>query len=103
VSYQTATERFKRGTMKTDALAKVIEVVVVPELEAAQRRLRVIAGVPRQQQPLVEGADTFLELRRESWLLRARALHKSSSEMLREADEVERASLDLLRQLRRIG
>jgi membrane associated rhomboid family serine protease len=103
VSYQTATERFKRGTIKADALAKVIEVVVVPELEAAQRRLRVIAGVPRQQQPLVEGAGNFLELRRDSWLLRARALHKSSSEMLREADEVERASLELLRQLRRIG
>ena len=100
VSYQTATERFKRGTIQRDALAKLIELVIVPELEAAQRRLRVIAGVPRQQQPLVEGAGDFLRLRRESWLLRARALHESSMDMLRDADEVERASLDVLRQLR---
>jgi membrane associated rhomboid family serine protease len=103
VSYQTATERFKRGTIQRGALAKVIELVIVPELEAAQRRLSAIAGVPRQQQPLVENADDFLRLRRDSWLLRARALHASSTDMLREADEVERASLDLLRQLRPAG
>ena len=78
----------------------MIELVIVPELEAAQRRLRVIAGVPRQQRSLVEGADDFLRLRRESWLLRARALHQSSVDMLRDADEAERASLDVLRQLR---
>ena len=102
VSYQTATARFKRGTIKTEALAKVIEVVIVPELETAQRRLHAIAGVPRQQQRLVEDADHFLELRRDSWLLRARALHESSTEMLREADAVERASLDVFRQLRPI-
>jgi membrane associated rhomboid family serine protease len=103
MSYQTATERFKRGTIQRDALAKVIELVVVPELEAAQRRLRVIAGVPRQQQPLVETADHFLRVRLESWLLRARALHQSSPDMLRDADAVERASLDVLRQLRPTG
>jgi hypothetical protein len=69
-------------------------------LDAAQRRFRLIAGVPRQQQPLVEGAGDFLRLRRESWLLRARALHEASLDKLRHADEVERASLDVLRQLR---
>jgi membrane associated rhomboid family serine protease len=99
-SYQTATERFTRGTIQRDALAKVIELVILPELEAAQRRLHVIAGVPRQQQPLVEGADDFLRLRRESWLLRAKALHEASMGMLRHADQVERASLDVLRRLR---
>jgi len=100
MSYQTATERFKRGTIQRDELAKVIELVIVPELDAAQRRLRVIAGVPLKQQPLVEGAGDFLRLRRESWLLRARALHASSMDALRDADGVERAALDLLRQLR---
>lgn len=103
VSYQTATARFKRGAIQRHELAKVIELVIVPELEAAERRLRVIAGVPRQQQPLVEDAGDFLQLRRESWVLRARALHKSSTELLREADDVERASLDVLRRLRPTG
>ena len=62
----------------------------------AQRR----RGRPRQQQPLVESAGDFLQLRRESWLLRARALRQASMSKLRDADEVERASLDLLRQLK---
>jgi hypothetical protein len=100
VTYQTATERFKRGTMDRDALARVIELIIVPELEAARGRLLAIAGVPRQQQPLVEGADEFLQLRRESWLLRARALHESSVRLLRDADEQERTSLNALRKIR---
>jgi membrane associated rhomboid family serine protease len=100
VSYQTATERFKRGTIQKEALAKLIEVVIVPELNAAERRLSAVAGVPRQQQPLVEIAGDFLQLRRESWLLRARALRQASMSKLRDADEVEHASLDLLRRLK---
>jgi membrane associated rhomboid family serine protease len=100
VSYQTATEQFKRGAIKTATLAKLIELVIVPELKAAERRLGAVAGVPRQQQPLVETAGNFLQLRRESWLLRIKALRASSTTMLREADQVERASLDLLRQLK---
>jgi rhomboid protease GluP len=34
VTYQTATERFKRGALERDALARVIEHIIVPELEA---------------------------------------------------------------------
>jgi membrane associated rhomboid family serine protease len=102
VTYQTATERFKRGTIDREALARVIELIVVPELEAARSRLLAIAGVPRQQQPLVEDADEFLQLRRESWLLRAHALHESSMRLLRDADEMERASLDALKKIRSI-
>jgi hypothetical protein len=100
VSYQTAAERFKRGTIERDALARVIEHIIVPELEATRSRLHAIAGVPRQQQPLVAGADEFLRLRRESWLLRARALHESSMRLLREADEKERTSLYTLDTIR---
>ena len=100
VSYQTATERFKRGTIQKEALAKLIEIVIVPELNAAERRLSAVAGVPRQQQPLVESASDFLQLRRQSWLLRARALREASMSKLRGADEVERESLDLLRRLK---
>jgi membrane associated rhomboid family serine protease len=100
VSYQTASERFKRGTIERDALARVIERIIVPELEATRSRLHAVAGVPRQQQPLVAGADEFLRLRRESWLLRARALHESSMRLLRDADEKERTSLDALEKIR---
>jgi rhomboid protease GluP len=102
VTYQTAAERFKRGATERDALARVIELIIVPELEAARSRLHAIAGVPRQQQPLVAGADEFLRLRRESWLLRARALRESSMRLLRDADEKERTSLDALETIRTV-
>jgi len=100
VTYQTASERFKRGTLGREALAQVIDRIVVPELEAASSRLRAIAGVPPQQQWLIVNADEYLRLRRESWRLRARALHESSLRLLRDADEKERTALDALKQIR---
>src|SRR5258708_9350922 len=100
VSYQTASERFKRGTIERDALARVIERIIVPELQATRSRLHAVAGAPPQPHPLGAGADECLRLRRDSWLLRARALHESSMRLLRDADEKERTSLDALEKIR---
>lgn len=94
--YAKATEQFKAGRIKADALAQVIERAILPELQAGRSRLTAVRGVPRQQQPLVNDADEYLRLRAESWTLRATALHKLSSRMLREADQKERASLAVL-------
>ena len=101
VSYETANERFKRGVLHRDELAQLIERVIVPELDAARLRLHTIVGVPPRQQTLVDGADDFLRLRRESWLIRASALQASDTGLLREADEADRASLTELRAVKR--
>jgi membrane associated rhomboid family serine protease len=95
-TYWAATEQFRRGAIRPDALAEVIERDILPKLDALRGELSGLGGVPRQQQPLVASADEYLKLRYESWQLRARALHKSSMRMLREADEQERISLDAL-------
>ncbi len=100
-TYRVATDDFKAGAIKADALARVIERSIVPTLQTARIRLNGVAGVPRQQQPLVTKADEYLRQRSESWALRATALRKSSMRLLREADAKESSSLDALEQLKR--
>jgi rhomboid protease GluP len=98
--YRAATEQFTRGTIKAQVLAQFIERSVVPELQSARRQLKAVAGVPRQQQPLIADADLYLRLRVESWVVRANALQKSNMRLLRNADEIERASLAALEKIR---
>jgi membrane associated rhomboid family serine protease len=92
--YGAATEQFKLGAIKADALAQIIDRRILPEIQAAVGRLEALHGVTRAQQPLVAAAAQYLDLRRESWEIRARALHKSSMRLLRDADQKELASLD---------
>ena len=56
-------------------------------------------SIPLQQQPLVAAGKEYLRLRNESWRVRSAALRRASMPMLREADTLERASRDILRQI----
>jgi membrane associated rhomboid family serine protease len=98
--YMAATEQFKRGALNADSLALLIERSIVPKLEAGRARLNAIGGVPRQQRPLVDAANEYIRLRRESWAIRATALHKANMRLLRDADQKERESLDTLEKIK---
>lgn len=98
-AYQLAVDKFRKGRMSAEALAIVIDTTVVPELQAAQRRLSAVTGVPDQHQPLVTAAEEYLRLREQSWRQRAAALRKSSVPGLRDADKTERESLEAFRRL----
>lgn len=98
--YLAATEQFKRGALNAESLALLIERSIVPKLEAGQKRLNAVSGVPQQQRRLVDGANEYVRLRRESWALRATALHKANMRLLRDADQKERQSLDALDKIR---
>ena len=100
VAYEKAVNQFKNGAMSSKALARMIDQSIVPELRAAQARLKSVKGVPEEHQGLVAGAEEYLRLRDESWRLRAEALHKSNMNALRAADRSERASLEALQRLR---
>ena len=100
-AYRQATEQFKRGAIKAEALAQLIERTIVPDLQAVRRALPAARGVLPQQQPLVAGADDYLRLRCDSWSLRAVALHQSNLRLLRDADQKERSSLDALEKVKR--
>ena len=71
-----------------------------PQLQALRTRLESFDKVPREQQLLVASAIDFLKTRDESWRLRKEALRKSNLQILRQADSVERNSIDKFRKLK---
>ena len=71
-----------------------------PQLQAVRARLESFDRVAREQQPIVVSAIDFLKTRDESWRLRKEALRKSNLQILRQADSVERISIDKFRKLK---
>jgi membrane associated rhomboid family serine protease len=102
-AYNAAVEKFRQGRIKTDALVKLIEQTIVPELQAAEQRVTALESVPRAQQPLVTHAEEYLRLRRESWRLRSEGLKTTNMQRLRQAEKTERASLGALEQIKAQG
>jgi hypothetical protein len=98
--YQAAVEQFKLGAVNAEALARLIERTITPELRLSRARLNALDRVPEEDVPLVARADEYLRLRDESWQLRAQALQRRSMPALRKADQAERASLDALERIR---
>jgi len=99
-AYEESVNKFRNGWITAEALAHVIEQTIVPDLRSTRDHLKALGKVPPEQQPLVADAKHYLELRDESWRLRAAALHKSNSRGLRDADNAERASLEAFEKIR---
>ena len=97
--YETTRAQFKRGAMSLEALARSIDRQILPIVLEEEERLSHLHGVPPEHRALVADAERYVRLRRESWELRARALHSSSMTGLRLADAKERESLDVLEKL----
>ncbi|HVH26749.1 MAG TPA: rhomboid family intramembrane serine protease, partial [Vicinamibacterales bacterium] len=70
-AYRKASDRFKSGQMTANALAGLIDKTIVPELQVSEARLKALTGVPESHQPLVATAEEYVQLRLESWRLRA--------------------------------
>jgi membrane associated rhomboid family serine protease len=100
VAYQSAVEQFKLGALSAEALAKVIDQKITPELQDARTRLKTLGRVPPEHQPLVASAEEYLRLRDASWRQRAAALHRSNMIALRQADKIERASLEAFERIK---
>ena len=95
--YDRAVDEFKAGRADRQSLVQFIERSILPEQEASRRRIMALDRVPLEHRPLINSADIYLRLRGEAWRLRAAALRRSNSAMLREADQREQAALDALR------
>src|SRR6185436_5290675 len=100
LAYQAAVNQFKLGAINAEALARVIERTIVPDLQDVLTRVTALERVPPVQEALVMSAEMYLRLRDQSWRLRAEGLHKSSMRTLRKADETEHDSLEAFEQLR---
>lgn len=99
-AYDAAVSEFRKGWIKADTLISLIDGKIRPELAAIRDRIRSAKGMPRAQQTLAAKAEEYFRLRDESWRLRAKALHPPNTKGLRTADRAERASLDLLQEIR---
>jgi membrane associated rhomboid family serine protease len=97
--YDSVLERFNQGRSTIrDRIALIDQIR--PQLQGLRARLESFHKVPREHQALVAGAIEYLKTRDESWRLREEALRKSNLQMLREADSVERISLDTFKKLK---
>jgi membrane associated rhomboid family serine protease len=99
-AYQKEVNQFKRGRSQVEKLTQLIEMTILPELQATRTRLNALAKAPADQQPLVASAEEYLRLRDQSWRLRADGLRKSNLVVLREAEQAERTSLEAFRRIK---
>jgi hypothetical protein len=99
-AYASAVDRLRRGTATDTVLITVIEMQILPELEAARASLRGLGRVPPQHRELVLAAVKYLRLREESWQLRLDGLAGAGMSKLREAEVRERSALELFDRLR---
>ena len=101
-SYEAAVGRFRNGGMKAEALARMIDQKIIPDLQAVRARLKALERVPEEHQQLVASAEEYLRLRDASWRLRSEALNKSNMLTLRKADRLEWASLDAFQKIKAV-
>jgi rhomboid protease GluP len=99
-AYQKEVDRFKSGRVPAEKLTQLIEKTIVPELRAAQTRVKALGKAPAEQQPLIASAEEYLRLRDQSWRLRAEGLRKANLVVLREAERTERTSLEALQRVK---
>jgi hypothetical protein len=67
----------------------MIDSAIVPELHAADARLKAFDRVPAEHQPLVASAEEYLRLRHESWRIRADALRKMGHLVARKSESTD--------------
>ncbi len=101
-SYEAAVGQFRNGRIKAEALARMIDQKIIPDLQAVRARLKSLERVPAEHQQLVASAEEYLRLRDASWRLRSEALNKSNMLTLRKADRMEWASLDAFQKIKAV-
>src|SRR5262245_54590888 len=78
-AYQSGSDAFRKGRLSADGLAQLAERTIVPELLAADARLKALTNVPPEHQPIVADAREYLRLRCAAWKAHAEALRKTRS------------------------
>jgi membrane associated rhomboid family serine protease len=76
-AYQSGSDAFRKGRLSADGLAQLAERTIVPELLAADARLKALTNVPPEHQPIVADAREYLRLRCAAWRAHAEVLRKT--------------------------
>ena len=95
-TYDTAVAQFKLGATTSRALAQLIDRRIRPELHVVRMRVLALENVQPDQLGMLDKAKEYLQLREESWQMRAAALQKRDMAALRRAETTERTSLAAL-------
>jgi hypothetical protein len=103
-AFRLRLEEFSKRRVPIDRrlLATLIEQTFVPHLADARVRIDGLHATQTDQQRLMAAAAEYIRLREESWRLRVEGLRGGKMDVLREADRVEQASLEMLRKLRTV-
>ncbi len=111
-AYGAELDRYRKRKSSAEALTALIERTIIPEVQGAAERVKVLDRVPAEQRLHVERVAAYLRLREESWRLRAEGLRQMGSvtsrtpnsheSTLRKAEITERASLDALSGVRHL-
>lgn len=99
-AYRKVVIRFNDGLVPANAMTRVIEQQILPEIRAMRQRLESLKGVPREHHSMVATAQEYLRLREESWRLRADALQRTNMATLKKADRTEWESLEAFKRIR---
>jgi rhomboid family protein len=112
-AYQSAVKQLRDGRVTAEAVARLIDRTIMPQLQAADLRLKALDKVPSEHQPLIASAEEYLKLRSHSWRLRAEGLRerpavgrlraetqfRASQARRGEAEWSERISLEVLERI----
>jgi membrane associated rhomboid family serine protease len=88
-AYQAAADDARKGRVTAEALARLIDEKIVPELQTADSRLNALEHVPSEHQPLVAEAKEYVRLRSQSWRLKAEGLRKAGTPTVRKSSRTE--------------
>jgi membrane associated rhomboid family serine protease len=79
-AYQSELTGLKKGRVSAEAVAQLVEGTIVPQLQAADARLKSLTNVPPEHRAAVADAREFVRLRCESWLARGKTIRRSYAE-----------------------
>lgn len=99
--YDAAVAQFKLGALSADGLTRIIKTSLIPELQDVTLRLQSINQISAEHRALLTHAKEYLQLRSESWRLRAEALERHNLAELKTAEQIESISLQALARVKR--
>jgi rhomboid protease GluP len=98
-TYDAAVAQFRIGRVNARALAQLIDGTILPDVQRARARVTALLHVPPDDEHVVADAQEYLRLREESWQVRAAGLRASNAVALKQAERIERASLQVFDRL----
>jgi membrane associated rhomboid family serine protease len=95
-TFRVAATKLALGRTSEKVMINLIEREIIPALQAEHSRLVPSRIVPADQRAVLIAAGEYVQLRIESWRLRATAFRKGSLALLRQADHKEGVARDVL-------